>query len=112
MNNEKARHPMKGPSGDGCQQASDQCEASRQKYWSELQEHERIERQRDVVKRLEERLQIAEVFIRTLMEHKHDASGALCGPLDPRRHSTQFDMLEKSSYMNRSDMANSDDVYF
>lgn len=88
------------------------CEASRQKYWSELKEHERIDRTREVVKLLEIRLEMAEAFIRTLMEHKHDAGGLLCGPFNPYQHMPK---PAQEAWMGKSranEQANPDAVYF
>lgn len=90
---------------------AEQC-ALRQKYWSELKEHERIDRTREYVKRLESRLEMAEAFIRTLMEHKHDAAGGLVGPVDPYRHMPKSIYAEKSAYAAKEDARNSDDIYF
>ena len=86
------------------------CEASRQKYWSELKEHERIDRLREVIKRYEQRLEIAEAFIHSMMEHKHGPDGSLVGPFNPHNHMPQY---AKASYPDgRADTRGPDDIYF
>ena len=87
-----------------------ECPASRLPYWSELKEHERIERLRDVVKRLETRLEMAEGFIRALIEHKHDVGGGLVGPLDLYRYMPK---VAKADWeVKAADERKPDDVYF
>ena len=56
------------------------CEAQRQKYWSELKEHERIDRLREVVKRYENRLEELENCIRALVQHTHNPGGNMVSP--------------------------------
>lgn len=101
----------RGPSpsyGESAQAGTVECESMRQKHWSELKEHERIERQREVTKRLEQRLEAAEAFIRALMEHKHDTGGSICGPMNPHR------FMPKTAPVFYGDSAqrNPDDIYF
>lgn len=89
------------------------CEAQRQQYWSELKEHERIDRTREVVKRLESRLEMAEAFIRALIEHRHDDGGYMVGPFDASRHMPKT--AYSSEYTDKArdyERANPDAVYF
>lgn len=88
------------------------CEAFRQKHWSELKEHERIDRLREVVKRYEQRLEIAEAFIHAFLAHKHANDGALCGPFDPHRNMPQMAKLAWAEKACDSQQQNPDAVYF
>lgn len=86
------------------------CEAQRKKYWSELKEHERIDRLREVLKRYEQRLEIAEAFISSLAQHKHAPDGSLTGPFNPHNNMPQY---AKASYPDgRADTRGPDDIYF
>jgi len=49
--------------------------ASRQKYWKELNEKEKIERTREVVNRLLSRLEVLNRQLGNIIEHKHNAEG-------------------------------------
>ena len=87
------------------------CVAERQRYWSELKEHERIDRLREVVKHLENRLEQAEAYIRALVEHRHDDGGHMVGPFDPSRHmpSNHYAQALRKEAESRGKQ---DDIYF
>lgn len=60
----------------------DEC-AAREKYWSELREHERTERLRRIVKAQGELIDTLQTLVHRLLNHEHGLNGRIVQDFDP-----------------------------
>lgn len=64
---------------------TDEMDAVRVKYWSEITPDERIDRTRSRVKRLDTEVDRLSRLVADLMTHQHSASGEVVISMDPYR---------------------------
>jgi len=91
---------------ENVKQAMDEIAASREKYWDELDDSEKIERMRDEVKKLRRSLASTNRRLSSLMRHSHDTSGGIVVPIET------YDAYDATGMGGNVPRSDSGQVYF
>lgn len=85
----------------------EQCKPMRQKYWSELDDHGRIERMRQEIRHLKSQNKQIIESMRQLLIHVHNKDGKPLLPIEPA-----FGSQLHGYFTGSGEAASNDDVYF